>query len=133
MKLFLALLFVSLPVVADEWTSADTYRESTYLVLHTLDWRQTQYIAKHPEKLVEFNPVIGTHPSDSEVNRYFIATGLLHVAASYYLPKVGRILPEILQRTLYVDHWRKAFQYVSISVQSGVVHSNYLAGIKIIF
>ena len=71
MKLFLVLLFVSFPVVADEWNSADTYREATYLVLHTLDWRQTLYISEHPDKFIERNDFVANgslHPSDSEVN-----------------------------------------------------------------
>ena len=120
-------------MVADDWTKSDNFRESTYLLLHVVDWRQTLYISNNPILFVEDNKFLVANPTDSEVNTYFISTGILHVAASYYLPKVGRLLPETWQRTLYVDHWRKAFQYISISVQAGVVRSNYMAGIKIIF
>ena len=127
------LLLFAAPSKADEWTKADVYRESAYMFLHVLDWRQTLYIAKNPERFMEYNPILGEFPSDSEVNRHFITQGILHVAASHYLPKAGRLLPESLQKTLYVDHWRKAFQYVTISFQAGVVSSNYRLGIKVIF
>ena len=118
---------------SDDWTKADVYRESAYFILHVADWRQTLYISKHPDEFFEKNPILGAHPSDSEVNRYFIATGLLHVAASHYLPKAGRLLPETWQRNLYVDHWRKAFQYSTIFIEADYVYSNYRAGIKIFF
>ena len=131
------LFLFAVPSNADEWTKADVYRQSAYYVLHVADWRQTLYGAKHLYEFVETNPFLGDgklpHPSDSDVNKYFITTGILHVAASHYLPKAGRLLPETWQRTLYVDHWRKAFQYVTISVQAGVVYSNYRVGAKIIF
>ena len=128
------LLFLfAVPSNADDWTKEDVYRESAYLFLHVLDWRQTLYIAKNPDKLVEDNKLLSANPSESEVNRYFIATGLLHVSASHFLPKAGRLLPEAWQRNLYVDHWRKAFQYSTIFIQADVVRDNYRAGIKITF
>ena len=136
MKLFTVLFLLSLPAVADDWTTGDKYREATYLVLHTLDWRQTLYIAEHPREYFERNPFVAggsRNPSDSEINRYFIASGILHIAMSHYLPKAGRLLPEAWQRTLYVDGWRSAFQYISIGVQAGVVARNYQVGVKIVF
>ena len=133
LSLLSLLALFAVPVKADDWKKADVYRESAYLFLHVLDWRQTLYIAKNPDLFLEENKLLSASPSESEVNRYFIATGLLHIAASHYLPKVGRLLPETWQRNLYVDHWRKAFQYSTIFIQADVVNSNYRTGIKIFF
>ena len=128
------LLFLfALPSNADDWTKADVYRESAFLFLHFVDWRQTLYATKFADEFNETNPFLDRDPSDSEVNRFFIAQGILHVAASHYLPKAGRLLPEAWQRNLYVDHWRKAFQYVTIIERTNTVYSNYRVGVKIIF
>ena len=54
-KLILALLLFSYSVTtfADEWTSADSYRETTFQVLNIIDWGQTRYIAQHPDQFRE--------------------------------------------------------------------------------
>ena len=108
------LLFVSTSAFADEWTSTDTKREAVYLTLHTLDWAQTRNIARNPDKWYEQNAVLGKHPSVSQVDRYFITTGVLQFAIAYYLPA----------------EYRKAFQYVTIGIEGGAVAHNFSIGIS---
>ena len=112
-KFILALLLVSTSAIADEWTTADTKREAAYLTLHTLDWAQTRNIARNPNKWQEQNAILGKHPSISQVDRYFIATGALHFAVAYYLPA----------------EYRKVFQYVTIGIEGRVVVHNFSIGI----
>jgi len=59
--------------------------ELAYLALHVADWGQTRRIAKSPDTLHELNPLLGKHPTLGDVNRYFIATGLGHVAIAKLL------------------------------------------------
>lgn len=118
MKLLLAIILMFPSVsFADEWTSDDTKRQAVYLTLHAVDWMQTRHIAKNPTLFSESNPLLGRHPSVSKVNKYFIATALMHTGISYALP------PE----------YRKVFQYITIGVQAGYVTHNYNVGVKIGF
>lgn len=98
---------------ASDWSQVDTQRQAAYLVLHAADWRQTRTIAKD-DRFVEVNPILGPEPSTGEVDRYFLATALLHTAIAYNLS------PE----------WRKGFQYVTIGVQATAVGHNYRLGVK---
>ena len=116
-KFILALLLVSTSAQADSWSREDTYRETAYLTLHTLDWAQTRNIARNPNKWHEQNAILGTHPSVSQVDRYFIATAALQFAVAYYLP----------------TEYRKAFQYVTIGIEGGVVAHNFSIGIGVRF
>ena len=118
MKTFLAvMLFISIPAFADDWSSTDTKREAVYLTLHSMDWMQTRYIAKNPSEYSELNSILGEHPSVGKVNNYFVATALLHVGAAYILP----------------SEYRKAFQYLTIGMEFGVVAHNYQIGINLDF
>ncbi len=111
------LLLVACPAHADEWTTADTAREVTYLALHVVDWGQTLEVSNHPEKYHEHNVILGKHPSRGEVNAYFIATGLLHPVVSYGLRKYTP------------DGWVQAWQYVTIGIEVGATANNFKLGI----
>ena len=101
----------------DEWRPADTNREATYLVLHALDWGTTLDIVDHPDTHHEHNPVIGSHPTRGEVNRYMAITALAHVA-------IARILP---------TRWREGFQYITIGMEVLCVGNNLNLGLKVNF
>lgn len=119
MKYLLSAMAFILPIhcQAQEWTDTDTAYEAVYLVLHTADWAQTRYIAAHSEQFNEDNQFLGNDPSDSEVNRYFILTGLLHTGIAYALP----------------EKWRRGFQIVTISIEASVVSHNYRIGVNMNF
>jgi hypothetical protein len=111
------ILFAS-PAVA--WSEADRNREIGYLVLHAIDWGQTLDISHdchNGRERWEHNPVLGTCPSRSNVNRYFLATGIAHYA-------VARSLP---------PKWRRVFQHVTIGMQLGTVASNWKIGLTVRF
>ena len=118
MKLILvALLFISSPAFADSWSKADVSREAVLLVIHAVDWGQTRMIAKNPDQYYERNILLGSNPSTSRVDNYFVLTGLARVGISNALtPK-----------------WRKRWQYVSIGIAGRSVVRNYSIGIRVSF
>lgn len=113
MKTIILFLLLISSAQADEWTREDSYREATYLTLHTMDWAQTRNIARNPDKWHEQNSILGKHPSVGKVDGYFALTGLAHVAFSYCLP----------------SEYRKAFQYVTIGIEGGAVAHNFSIGV----
>jgi hypothetical protein len=114
---FIFLLFIASPSFASDWSSADTKREAVYLVLHTVDYAQTREIARNPDKWHEQNSILGSHPSSSQVDQYFVATAALQFAVAYYLPA----------------KYRAPFQYVTIGIEGGAVAHNFSIGIRVRF
>jgi hypothetical protein len=101
----------------DEWTADDTKRQAAYLLVYVADWNQTRYIATH-KNIMEINPILGEHPSVSRVDGYFMAVAVIHTGIAYLLPA----------------EWRKAFQYVTLGFEAGIVTGNYYrSGIQISF
>ncbi len=74
MKLLILLCLLSFPVHSWELPKNETLI-LTSQTLMLLDWGQTRYAAKHPERFKEGNVFLGDHPSLGDVNRYF--TGLM--------------------------------------------------------
>lgn len=87
--------------------------EVAYQVAAAADWMQTITIARNPDTWHETNPILGQHPSAAQVNAYFVACGLLHVAITKALPAD------------YAAVW----QFVTISVEAGFVTHNRSLGI----
>ena len=114
---FILLFLISCPVMADEWTTADTYREAIYLTIDTMDWAQTREITRSPQIWGESNPILGQHPSIGSVNTWFISAGIAH----YY---ISRALP---------SPYRAIWQYVSISFETQTVVHNIHGGFSIKF
>lgn len=80
------------------------------------DYRQTHYIAKHPE-YHEINPVLGEHPSVGRVNAYFLAGAAIKNGVFFALPKKYRI----------------PFGLGMTAISTGFVIHNNSIGIKINF
>lgn len=117
-SIFIILIFL-LPslVYAGSWDKTDTILEVTWQGLHQIDWAQTRYIAKNPDKLYERNPIMGRHPSIGKVNTYMGISAIVHPIVSYILPKP------------YKRYW----QYISIGVSGGCVLHNTNVGIRMSF
>jgi hypothetical protein len=75
-----------------------------------LDWAQTKHIATDDD-YYEANPILGKHPSASEVDNFFAASLLL-------TNLVGGFLPVVYQTT-----W---FKVVSVTRAGVVAHNAYL-------
>lgn len=127
---------------AAEWRTEDIQREAVFGALLIIDWRQTIYISKHPDRFGEANPMIhlestvdlnacrqGAGPNDTvcdhtpdpentqRVNKYFLIAALAHVGVTHLLS----------------NKWRSRWQYVTIGVQTGTVYHNYSAGVRLDF
>lgn len=117
-KLFLLFsLFISTPAFADDWSKADTQREVAYQMFLGVDWAQTRYVARNPDKFIERNPILGDHPSVDKVDAHFVLSGLAHYG-------ISRALDE---------KWRKRFQYVTVAFQGAVVARSVHIGVGIRF
>jgi hypothetical protein len=117
-KLIFILMLFSSSAFADRWRTEDTYREAAYLTLLTIDYLQTREIAKNPGTYYEQNPILGVHPSELAVNRYFVLSSLIHLGLSRTLP----------------HEWRAGFQYVTIARETYAVTRNHIVvGIRIPF
>lgn len=117
--LFIVLVLFSVSVQADEWTSADTYRETAFQALHVIDWGQTRYIVRHPDKFHEhdYSGLIGRNPTSGRIDAYMAEFAVFHFLVSYYLP----------------SSWRSTFQYITIAGKLNTVIINASIGIKIQF
>lgn len=91
----------------------DKTRQKVILATQFIDMLQTRDIANNPDKYYEKNPMLGEHPSEGDVAKYFVASML----GNYLLSKA---LPPKL---------RPYFQNVSIGTQAGMITNNANLGI----
>lgn len=77
-----AVLTFSPKASAEPWDTGDKVLGVAAVTTLVIDWGQTRYIAKHPDKYREKNKILGEHPSVGRVNTYFVCyiAGTLLVA-----------------------------------------------------
>jgi len=88
-------------------------KEGVIGALFLVDYAQTRDISASYPRRTEKNPILGEHPTDAAIARYFLGGALLHVAVLYALPK----------------EYRAPFQNGTIILQGGVVARNAYFGI----
>jgi hypothetical protein len=118
--LLLLALIVFTPtksLATDKWSTQDKTLQATYLTLKFIDWRQTRTIAKNPDDYYEMNPILGKHPSTTEVDIFFASTAILHSIVTHYLP----------------SKYRPWWQGITITVSGACVINNFAVGIKMDF
>ncbi len=109
----------------EKWSKADTSREVVWEGLHVMDWGQTRYIAKHPDKYRELNPILGSHPSQNRVDIYMGSGLLLHPVISAYLSPQEYAILGIKVRP------RSLWQYFTITLSGGCVINNASIGVRV--
>ena len=102
---------------ADKWSTQDYTMEASYMVFHFIDWRQTRYIAKHPDDYRELNPILGNHPETWEVDAWFIGTSIVHPIVTHFLPA----------------RYRPIWQGITLGASMATVGWNFSAGIRMDF
>jgi len=119
-KIFLIITILSFIIqnsiyAADKWDKVDYSLLTVMIVTDVLDWQQTRYIASNPDRFKENNPVLGSHPSQRDVDLYFAATCTGQVLIAHYLP------------TKYRKYWLGLW----IGIESGCIVYNNSIGIRI--
>ena len=110
----LFIISVSTPSRAfDTWDRTEKGLLIASTVAMVVDWRQTVYIANHPGRYWECNPILGRHPSEREVNLYF----------------VGAVIGKIIVAHILPSKWRKIWLTGMMVVSVGCVGNNLRAGI----
>src|SRR5258708_16488875 len=123
LKVLLIGLFI-LPSVcfADSWDRYDYSLYGAYSVVTYVDWRQTQYIARHPESFSETNKKIGEHPSISTVNNYFWRKAVMETSLAYILPGWWR---KSFLGGITIDEFNAAHPNKSLRVKFSFYKSRY--------
>ena len=116
-KIFLILVFFSSTVFADEWKTADTYREGTYLILNLIEYGQSSYIVQHPDQFYQTSNAwaLGKHPDQGRVNVYYGIVMIAHPVIAYYMS----------------DSVRKAFQYFTIGGKITGISDSFTVGVEV--
>lgn len=96
-----------------KFSDDDKARQKAILATQLIDMLQTKYIADNPDRFYEKNPILGEHPSEGDVEKYFVACML----GNYLL---SRALPPKL---------RPYFQNLSIGTQRNMITNNANLGI----
>jgi len=112
-------LLIFLPT-AHAWTNHDTAWESAYMVAHLTDWGQTRDIAANCNSDTDYyekNPLLGTCPSSTSVDIYFLTTGVAHA-------KIAQML---------TPRYRRLFQVTTLALQINSINNNKKIGLKISF
>jgi hypothetical protein len=123
LKFIVVLMLISTSTFADEWTTADTYREVAFQTLNVIDWGQTRYIAQNPDRFYEkeSQQFIGQHPTTGRVDVYMAETAVMHYAISKALVHYG------------YHTAADVFQYVTIGSKLNAVVGNISIGVKMSF
>ena len=113
----IALVVVSADSFA-QWTLEQRLVGGIALVAVAADWAQTRYISRHPVQFEERNRLIlGSAPSSSKINAYFVAMPLLGYLAADALP----------------SEYRTHALRIAAALQIASVGHNYSIGIKMRF
>jgi len=116
MIIIIIILFISTPAIAfDKWDKTDIILLSASTVALAIDWRQTRRIAEQPDRFFEINPILGRHPSLSQVDMYFMVSLIVNVGVAHILP----------------SKWRKIFLGAMTMWEVGFVTHNNNIGLGI--
>lgn len=122
----LLLLFPLVSFASDPWSTSDKIRGGLFLGLSYVDYKQTIYIAEHPEEFSERNSFLGNHPSKNRVTNHFIIATGINLIFMDYLPSSYDI------GGLNINP-RATWQYLSIANELFHVVHNKKFGIDISF
>jgi len=103
LSLLLTLSLAPKAAAHDDWTRMDTVYESVIVASDIIDWHQTRTLIARPG-MWENNPILGHHPTSSQVDRYFAVSIINNVAIAYLLPKDLRHAYQAMSFSLEVYH-----------------------------
>lgn len=95
MKQAIACLLLALALPAHAWTDSEKAWGAAFLATRVVDWGQTRYIARHPDLFRELNPLLPEHPTLGDVNRHFLVSTAVMLAAAHYLPQYRKAMLQV--------------------------------------
>lgn len=81
------LLGLSLSANARDWTADERSWAIAAAAIGATDYMQTRYIARHPDRFHEINPLMPRHPSLGDVNRHFLVSALVIGSIAHFVPE----------------------------------------------
>jgi len=91
----IAFLLFGCTTTPDKWTKKDYVLHTVMTSAMAVDWLQTRYIAEHPDKYYETNPILGKHPSKTEVDLYFLGSWLVTTGIVHFTKEKYRFIPQV--------------------------------------
>lgn len=120
MKLIILLIIIltclSCTTTPVKWTKTEKAKEAAWLILHAVDYKQTQY-AMEEGGFKELNPLLGEHPSEGRLNTFALLGAVLHFVTTHYIEK----------------EYRAIWQNITIGTKAAVVGWNFHVGAKVEF
>lgn len=113
-SIIFSILLFTIGCAHQPFTQSDKILLGTSLTLQAIDWQQTKEIARNPDFYEKWNFVLDEHPSQNEIDLYFLTTAFASVATIYYLP------PKY--RNLFFGCW--------IGIEGDCVVHNYQIGVR---
>ena len=121
----LALLLTAPLMAGDPWNTQDKILEGAFIATMAVDYRQTSDIRHYRYTPAsdglchhEDNAIMGRHPKQATINRYFIGSTALQIAVVDLLPS---------------GKWRTMAQAFTLGVEVGAIGHNYTLGLKVAF
>ena len=114
------VLFPGISFAGDGWFSWDegnTVLQVPKTILTAMDLGTTLDITRHADKYNEVNPILGKHPSQDKVWKYFITAYIITTGITYVLP----------------SRWSHGFQMGMIGVEAYWVNHNLRIGLRVKF
>ena len=96
----------------NQWTKADMIKEATFVGLLFLEKCQRNYANEHGGMYVP-NPFLGPNRRESDVDKFLIASAILHPVISYFLPR----------------QWRDWWQYGTLIIEGTSIAANMSFGV----
>jgi len=75
----LVLALLAMPAHAHDWTPSEKGWAAA--------WLATRAVARNPDRFRERNPLLPEHPTLGDVNRHFLVSTAVMLAAAHYLPQ----------------------------------------------
>ena len=95
--------------------TTDIALEAAFQAAGFADYRQTTQVVKNPDLYYETNAVLGKHPSQGAVDRYFMIGAVVHFSTTLLLPE---------------GPWRTGWQAVMLGIEVNTVAANLRVGLR---
>jgi hypothetical protein len=75
-----------------KWNASDKTVAAFFIVAHIANAFSTEAHQDYPELYYERNPILGRHPSDTEIGVYFSLSGICALLVAHWYPELRKPL-----------------------------------------